>query len=322
LIIQILIIILLILRFANEWRDTMTICQKCGKIFLKSANVCDVCNSNELSKVDEYSLIDYECKYCKSMYKNKIEVCPNCGSKTIEEKSSKRIISSNPNKYNVTFPIDTSRFEKINSLLEALNSICDGIRIVLGIFFITIGLVLLRDNSNILFLSVMIFAFFFCIITGFLSLNNAGKNWTLYVRLLYYFVILFLSHFDTDPAVFYVSLGTIILYIIVTIIQQFIIPKIKLVNNDELKLIKEKHKKLINNGILFLNLDYELIPAMNKNYYLRVVIKNPSGVVVAFQSKQVYSTIDFETVNLLLDIEDNSNYYIYAGNHSGALRAP
>ena len=153
--------------------------------------------------------------------------------------------------------------------------------------------------------------FFFCLITGFASIMGVKNKLFFYLRLACYIAIVFFSYFDEDPSTFYATLGCIFLYIIITIIQRFVVPKINSINDLEFKKEKEQRDHLIKNGILFSNLDYELVPTFDKKYYVRVIITNPSGVTIAFQSKQKYSEIDFETVDLLVDVHDFSNYRIF-----------
>ena len=153
--------------------------------------------------------------------------------------------------------------------------------------------------------------FFFCLITGFSSIMGVKNKLFFYLRLVCYIAIVFFSYFDEDPSTFYTTLGCIFLYIIITIIQRFVVPKINSINDLEFKKEKEQRDHLIKNGILFSNLDYELVPTFDKKYYVRVIITNPSGVTIAFQSKQKYSEIDFETVDLLVDVHDFSNYRIF-----------
>ncbi len=289
----------------------MTICKKCGKIFFNKVDICDVCGSVDFNSSNEVSLLDYECQNCKSMYKNKIDICPNCGSKKISEVGSDRKIISSPGKYDRSYNVDFKRFNKINYLVTVLNTFCDVFRALFGVFLMIMGLVLLRFNDNTFIAILALIAFFFCLFTGLASFLMGKYDGFVYFRLLYYIAIVVFSYFDKDPACFYVCIGCALLYIIITLIKRWGIPKIEKTNESELKIEKEKNVALFRNGVLFSNCDYELVPALKKQYYIRVVINNPSGIVVAFQSKQKYSKIDFEKVNLLLDLNDYNNYYIY-----------
>ncbi len=289
----------------------MIVCQKCGKIYFDRVNVCDVCNSEEFLINNIINLKDYECQNCKSMYRNKVEICPNCGSKNIDEIGSERKIISNPKLDKCKTKVDTKRFDKIKKMLLVINEFCTVFRAFFAITFIMMGLVLLRFNKSFLLSIIVLVAFFFCLITGLLSIRGVKNKLFFYLRLVYYIAIVFFSFFDRDPAAFYYCAGSLLLYIIITIIQSIFVAKINSINDLELKKVKEKHDYLIKKGILFSNLDYELVPALGKKYYVRVAITSPSGIVMAFQSKQTYSIIDFETVDLLLDVHDLSNFLIF-----------
>ena len=213
----------------------------------------------------------YICKYCSRHYKEKYEVCPNCGGKSFRETAylGGEVIYTPPRE---GYTINYKNFEKK-----------------------------LKSVKNIKYIGLAIALVFISFSLPFVLLSLIFSDTESQSIMLDFKFLFFLDDFLIALTIFIIS---------------FVISKKK---ERKVKEDIEKVKKLSKFGILVKGIPFELISdgsmILGKPYrfYIKVTYENASGVKIPLVSSLTYNTSniqDKKTVDLLIDPNDYSNFYI------------
>lgn len=214
----------------------------------------------------------YICNYCKRNYKEKFEICPACGGKSFSEKAYfGEIILKTPPEGGYTVSNKTFKTKLKHIKVVTLIGVISSIA--------------------------------FCLFLAPFLLGTIIFSWASIQEHQFFF--------DIDLLLFIIPSLIPIIIIIITIIYN-------IHSKKKIKKDKERIKYLANHGILVKCLPFELVSDGSHfmgnplYFFIKVSYENANGVKIPLLSDKKYDDkeIKSETVDLLIDPNNYSNYYI------------